>query len=72
MCQNYAYNIFIPKAFDVMYGPTTMQGILVKLCVTIDTILPADCMPKALLLFKNFRILQALNASVYVWEIVWF
>jgi hypothetical protein len=50
MCQNYAYNTFIPKALGAMYGPTTMQGILVKLCVTTDTILPADCMPQALLL----------------------
>jgi len=50
MCQNYAYNSAIPKALDAMYGPTTMQGILVKLSVTIDRILPADGMPKALLL----------------------
>lgn len=56
MCQNYAYNTSIPKALDAIYGPTTMQGILVKLCVATDTILPADSMPKALLLQKNFRI----------------
>jgi len=49
MCQNYAYYSAIPKALDAMYVPTTMQGILVKLSVTIDRIMPADCMPKSLL-----------------------